>query len=80
MLLNGGEAHRVRVGEAGDREVGVHAAAPQDVAAGRIGERLEDGVGLLRRSFYNHLVVDYQTISRPADTGAGTTRPSPVTR
>ena len=59
VLLHRGEAHRVVAGEVRHRVLAPH-RPPDDVAAGRVGERVEHevGAGVVGKQIYNHLVVD----------------------
>ncbi len=59
VLLDRREAHRVGVRETAHRQLAGHGAA-QDVAPGRVGERVEEPIhiGLAQLRYYNHLVVD----------------------
>jgi hypothetical protein len=64
VLLHGGEAHRVDVGEPGHRRL-LAGAAPEDVAARRVGEGMEEVVDLLAGQLtYNHPVVGYMIARR----------------
>ena len=57
VLLDGGEAHGVVGGEAGDRRL-ARGAAAQDVAARAVGERVEHAVHVgVGKVTYNHAVV-----------------------
>lgn len=68
VLLHRGEAHRIGLGQPGHRQVVPHAAA-QDVAAGQVGQGLEQAVRTRFRLFdhfiYNHLVVRYASRHPP---------------
>ena len=58
VLLHGREAHRVDVGEPRHRGLAADAAV-EDVAARRVGERVEQAVHLrVGERIYNHPVVD----------------------
>ena len=66
VLLHGGEAHRVGVGEPGDGLLPVDRAA-QDVAAGGVGQCVEQAVDcLIAPLLYNHLVVVSTVAPRPS--------------
>ena len=60
VLLHCGEAHRVCPRESRDRRLADGAAA-KDVAAGRVGQGMEQAVDHITRQLtYNHLVVGYR--------------------
>ena len=85
MLLDCGETHGVERSEAGDRKFGNRHPA-HDVAAGGIGERLEEAVQFgFSELIYNHLVVRYafrhplsmvEIIGRLTAAGTGGTCPA----
>ncbi len=58
VFLHGGEAHRIPAGECRDGLL-ARERDREDVAARRIGQSVEDQVGLSGPKIYNHMVSEY---------------------
>lgn len=65
MLLDGGEADWVEVGQSRDGELGLE-GTHDDVPPGGVGKGVEEIVGSIVDTIYNHMVVDYPPVERIA--------------